>query len=113
MTITQADRDAAARLNGYASWQVWEISPHHSDEWMTLCANDFAAHREAAEARAREEGAKAMQEAFDIADAAPELNMSNYDHDQVDALNKAMNELHSVLKAALDPTQIAAQEPKP
>jgi hypothetical protein len=43
--VTQADKDAAARLNGYASWRTWEVLQQHDDEWMMLCAQDFAKHR--------------------------------------------------------------------
>lgn len=38
---------------------------------------------------------------YNIAEAAPELNMSNYDHDQVSELNAAMTEVFLLLKAAL------------
>lgn len=48
VTVTQADKDAAARLNGYASWAIWLTVPQHSEDWMNLCAKDFAAHRTAA-----------------------------------------------------------------
>jgi hypothetical protein len=37
---------------------------------------------------------------YDITEAAPELNMSNYDHDQVSQLNAAMVEAFSLLRAA-------------
>lgn len=43
----------------------------------------------------------ALSTAFDIVDAAPELNMSNYDHSDVDALNSAMIEVHQFLRATL------------
>lgn len=49
--ITQADRDAAARLNGYARWEIWLIVPQHDKEWMQLCAADFARHRLAERAK--------------------------------------------------------------
>jgi hypothetical protein len=43
--VTQADRDAAARLNGYARYQTWKIAPTHDEHWMELCSKDFARHR--------------------------------------------------------------------
>lgn len=43
--VTKADREAAARLNGYANWSVWQAAPQHDAEWMELCAHDFARHR--------------------------------------------------------------------
>jgi hypothetical protein len=43
--VTQADRDAAARLNGYARYQTWQIAPMHDEHWMELCSKDFARHR--------------------------------------------------------------------
>lgn len=46
--VTKADREAAARLNGYANWSVWQAAPQHDAEWMELCAHDFARHRQAA-----------------------------------------------------------------
>ena len=46
--VTKADRDAAARLNGYANWKIFELCPQHDEDWMKLCARDFAIHREAA-----------------------------------------------------------------
>ena len=49
--ITQADKDAAARLNGYARWEIWLIVPLHDKEWMQLCAADFARHRIAERAK--------------------------------------------------------------
>ena len=42
--VTQADKDAAARLNGYASWRTWEVLQQQRF-WMMLCAQDFAKHR--------------------------------------------------------------------
>lgn len=48
--VEQRDRDAAARLNGCANWAVWEATRQTSEEWMILCAKDFAAHRIAATA---------------------------------------------------------------
>ena len=45
LAVTQADKDAAARLNGYASWRTWEVLQQHANEWIMLCAQDFARHR--------------------------------------------------------------------
>jgi hypothetical protein len=45
-----------------------------------------------------------------IADCAPELNMSNYDHDQVAELNSAMCEIYSLLNAAPLPAATASSE---
>lgn len=45
----------------------------------------------------------ALREVFEIAQRAPELNMSNYDYDQVAELNAAMIEIWSILKDALKP----------
>jgi hypothetical protein len=43
----------------------------------------------------------ALSTAFEIVDMAPELNMSNYDHDDVVELNNAMIEVHQFLLATL------------
>ncbi len=43
----------------------------------------------------------ALEASKAIADDAPELNMSNYDHDDVGRLNSAMVEIWQVLNAAL------------
>lgn len=64
MTIIQADREAAARIyqrfrdHDYAKW-IMEGANASGDGDSVIQA--FASHREAAEARAREEGAKAMR----------------------------------------------------
>ncbi len=44
---------------------------------------------------------EALEAAKAIAEDAPELNHSNYDHDQVCQLDTAMVELHGVLVSAL------------
>lgn len=43
-----------------------------------------------------------LREALDVLEAAPELNMSNYDHEQVRQLNDAAIEATQLLRAALD-----------
>lgn len=91
--VTQADYDVANRAN--VLWGRAINGPH-------------VAVLSAAIARQLgfEQGAKAMREtlvkAFALVDTSPELNMSNYDHDQVDELNKAMIEIHDLLKTTLD-----------
>lgn len=69
MTITQADRDA---VNAFHSASFTALFSGGGDKQTvggnmnkahTLLLEAFAAHREAAEARARLEGAKAMQSA--------------------------------------------------
>ena len=40
----------------------------------------------------------AQRDAFEVASEAPELNMGNYDHDQVRALNNAMIEIYCILQ---------------
>ena len=78
--VTDADRDAAANLNGYARWRTWEVCPQHDEGWMILCANDFARHRIAAEQRGKLEGARlALEAAADrLIHAPPHLSMSEY-----------------------------------
>lgn len=60
------------------------------------------AEREAARAR--------VVEAFAIIDAAPELNMGNYDHDDVDRLNSAMIDAHQILEPLAARTALATAE---
>jgi hypothetical protein len=53
--------------------------------------------------------ARAVAVALEIAERAPELNMSNYDHDQVAELNAAMIDLTLFLRAA----SLPADAPQP
>lgn len=119
MTITQADRDAAQPFMGDA------VHYGHLDEHTLVQA--FAKHREAAEARAREEGAKAMH--IELAKAANAC-MNEYKRGHADGLRDAERLLreradacslvgdkrHILFAAAdaiaaLDPAQIAGGKP--
>ena len=48
-----------------------------------------------------------MKIAFDVMSDAPELNMSNYDHDDVALLNTAMCEAWAILNESLNPKEQA------
>jgi hypothetical protein len=48
---------------------------------------------------------EALEKARNIAYAAPELNMCNYDHEQVRQLNDRMIEVFQILDAALAATE--------
>lgn len=53
-----------------------------------------------------EKAEAALGGAFAISGCIPELNMGNYDHEDVDKLNAGMIELHLFLEAALtEPNQ--------
>lgn len=47
--------------------------------------------------------ANILTELFAIAERAPELNMSNYDENEVSELNAAMVEIYLLLKSAIEP----------
>ncbi len=59
-TITQADIDAVNAFHSASLTALFSVGGS-LNKAHTLLLEAFAAHREAAEARAREEGAKAMQ----------------------------------------------------
>ena len=48
---------------------------------------------------------KAVDTAMGLAKDAPELNLNNYDHDQVAALNCSMTEIFRTLDAATQPKE--------
>ena len=43
--VTDADREAAAQVNGFANWELWELCRPLDDDWRALYAKDFARHR--------------------------------------------------------------------
>jgi hypothetical protein len=53
-----------------------------------------------------------LRECLDIAERAPELNMSNYDHDEVSELNQAMTDITLKLRAALSAPAGLPEEPE-
>lgn len=63
-----------------------------------------AGDSEGGEAERLREVIKNCQTAFDILEAAPEINPSNYDHDQVCELNAKVTEAYLIMKSALYPT---------
>lgn len=92
--VTQADYDAAARLNGYANWSVFKAAPQHDAEWMELCAHDFARHRATAFAAAFADGFTAALQGAEA--AIWRIEDDAFLHENV---SKALQEVISELQA--------------
>lgn len=58
------------------------------------------------EGNAMAAAADLLTQLFAIAEAAPELNMSNYDESQVSEINDAMVKIYLLLKAAIAPVPV-------
>lgn len=130
MTIIQADIDAALKHLGwddYNDFCAWALSNNEMNRFDDL-AQAFAAHREAAEARAFEAGAKAMREVLDALSKAGPIHAGPVGGDlgrkYPDARQCVVEfapgqgggayDLHSALvrlRAALDPAQIVGDKP--
>lgn len=99
LPVAQADRELFIFLMGFDAVPneggFDRILAGEFDGWKKMQA--IAAHREAHTAGLRD----ALKQASEIAERAPELNMSNYDEEQVAALNADMVELCLHLRTAL------------
>ena len=86
MTIIQADRDAVEAFHSASFTALFDDGGDKQtvggniNKAHTLLLEAFAAHRKAAEARARLEGAKAMQEAVMVEMHRDEANEDNTDY---------------------------------
>ena len=101
--ITAGDMQAAAHLNGYGGWQAWEIVPHHDEEWMRLCAHDFARHREQSEAPLRKRIAELEGE---LREAYEQFDEPNPD-DGPDALDLYVMKVRAEAGFETDPRELS------